>query len=523
MKKILSIFLHFCLVTFGLLASSHAYAQSCAVHDGLANYQRWDGGAALAWHDAIPISGSDGNPLTTTDRDWLSITDSYGLPTSSRTLLQSGTAAGNNAVYGTDGGTVDVVRAQGWFFLPTLVGQQVDIRMVEGGAAVGAGGWAVSTDNNPANWIDPVDSAGNKLLDMGNTSGFVNTARNFTKPPIGYEDYGTFNSSGTPYVPASRGDAGSWVARITVSSKGHYYSRYNVDPYSAYSGARFYYRPVGSSTWTLIPTANFASQNLCPLSSSDLSISKTVNTTTPIVGSNVIFTLTSHNGGPNDDTSVVVSDLLPAGYSYVSDDSSGAYVSATGIWTIGNLTNGANRSINIVAKVNASGNHTNSATISGGLPEVDLTNNSAAATTVPVPAASALNINKSSTIVPPDLFHLPSAKVLYDLNLSNPGVVLDNNSLVVSDVWPTNLLLDTSVLPPSSGFVNFVDGTPSSGLTFNPSTGVKLYDTSNNLLTPTGGLMANVARVEMSLGGIFTPSILTPYPNFKLQLRGQIK
>src|SRR5207249_2373211 len=50
----------------------------------------------------------------------------------------------------------------------------------------------------------------------------------------------------------------------------------------------------------------------------DLSLSKTVNNATPNVGNNVVFTLTLHNSGPNAATNVAVTDVLPAGLTFVS-------------------------------------------------------------------------------------------------------------------------------------------------------------------------------------------------------------
>jgi len=46
---------------------------------------------------------------------------------------------------------------------------------------------------------------------------------------------------------------------------------------------------------------------------------------------------------------VKVTDALPSGYSWVSDDSSGTYVSGT--WTIGALTKDGTKVLKIVAKV----------------------------------------------------------------------------------------------------------------------------------------------------------------------------
>ncbi|MBK8492582.1 MAG: DUF11 domain-containing protein [Saprospirales bacterium] len=69
----------------------------------------------------------------------------------------------------------------------------------------------------------------------------------------------------------------------------------------------------------------------------DLSLTKTVDNATPNVGSQVVFTITVNNAGPDAATNVTVKDLLPAGLSYVSDNSGGNYNDVTGIWTVGTI------------------------------------------------------------------------------------------------------------------------------------------------------------------------------------------
>ena len=73
----------------------------------------------------------------------------------------------------------------------------------------------------------------------------------------------------------------------------------------------------------------------------DLSLTKTVDNGTPAVGSNVVFTLTVTNDGPSDATGVQVTDALPTGYAYVSDDGGVAYDDGTGVWTVGSLAAGS--------------------------------------------------------------------------------------------------------------------------------------------------------------------------------------
>lgn len=96
----------------------------------------------------------------------------------------------------------------------------------------------------------------------------------------------------------------------------------------------------------------------------DLSLSKTADNLTPTLGGNVTFTLTVSNAGPDDATGVVVTDLLPAGLDYVSDDS-GAYVPGTGVWTVGAIANGGSATLNIVTELTLTGPVVNITEITG--------------------------------------------------------------------------------------------------------------------------------------------------------------
>src|SRR4029079_8169990 len=84
---------------------------------------------------------------------------------------------------------------------------------------------------------------------------------------------------------------------------------------------------------------------------------------TPVVGSNVVFTVTINNNnaapGVSTATGVTVKDALPAGLTYVSDDVAGAYNSGTGVWTIGTLAPGASATLHITATVTTGGTKTN--------------------------------------------------------------------------------------------------------------------------------------------------------------------
>jgi hypothetical protein len=98
--------------------------------------------------------------------------------------------------------------------------------------------------------------------------------------------------------------------------------------------------------------------------SADLSVTKTVNNSTPVVGQDVIFTVALANAGPSVATGVQVTDLLPSGLVYVSSTvTQGTYTSGTGIWDVGMVNNGASATLTITARVQNQGAKTNTATL----------------------------------------------------------------------------------------------------------------------------------------------------------------
>ncbi|WP_296823770.1 GEVED domain-containing protein, partial [Sulfurovum sp.] len=85
----------------------------------------------------------------------------------------------------------------------------------------------------------------------------------------------------------------------------------------------------------------------------NLVTTKVVDNSTLNEGDTVVYTITVTNNGAAQATNVSLTDTLPAGVSYVSDDSAGAYDAGTGLWTIGTLNNGATATLKITATVDA--------------------------------------------------------------------------------------------------------------------------------------------------------------------------
>jgi uncharacterized repeat protein (TIGR01451 family) len=117
----------------------------------------------------------------------------------------------------------------------------------------------------------------------------------------------------------------------------------------------------------------------------DLELTQTVSNPTPAANTNVTFTITLTNKGPNNPTGVKVIDSLPTGLTFVSATPSvGTYNASTGIWDLGAATavaSGTTKTLTIVAKVNQGGTIANTAQISAsGLPDLDSTPNNSIAT-----------------------------------------------------------------------------------------------------------------------------------------------
>ena len=108
----------------------------------------------------------------------------------------------------------------------------------------------------------------------------------------------------------------------------------------------------------------------------DVEVTKIVSVSQAYYGDEITWTITVVNHGPDDAVNVVVSDNLPAGLIYVSDDGKGAYDSKTGLWNVGDLHRGRGLVLNIVTKVGVSNtNITNVAVVTSDTYDPNETNN----------------------------------------------------------------------------------------------------------------------------------------------------
>jgi gliding motility-associated-like protein/uncharacterized repeat protein (TIGR01451 family) len=148
---------------------------------------------------------------------------------------------------------------------------------------------------------------------------------------------------------------------------------------------------VGAGTVTVTYTNNCdetttKTLNVTVASCSDLTITNTVSNPTPNFGEEIVFTIKVNNVGEGLINNVLVSELIPSGYTLVSSSaSSGVYDTATQVWTIPTLPAGTSETLEVRVVVLPSGNYNNVATIEISTPlDVDPTNNSATALVEPI-------------------------------------------------------------------------------------------------------------------------------------------
>ena len=89
---------------------------------------------------------------------------------------------------------------------------------------------------------------------------------------------------------------------------------------------------------------------------SDLSLTKSVGDDTARVGQEVAFNIKVRNHGSAPASGVEVTDLLPAGFAFVSAMvSQGSYDRETGVWTVGTVAEDSSIALEMVARVTNSG------------------------------------------------------------------------------------------------------------------------------------------------------------------------
>ena len=209
-------------------------------------------------------------------------------------------------------------------------------------------------------------------------------------------------------------------------------------------------------------------------SSADVKVTQTTNNNAPNYLQNIILTIIAHNNGPDTANNVQITSLLPAGLKWISDDSQGAYNSATGVWTVGALNYGVDQILHITAQVIGTGSITNAATKTSETEYDWNTTNDQENVSLNVPQSSHIAITNNANTTTPN----------YKGNVKITITATNNGPNTATNIKIKNLL-------PSG--LQYVSCNPSTG-TYDPTTGIWTINNLTNGTTATLDITALVTQ-----------------------------
>ncbi len=185
-----------------------------------------------------------------------------------------------------------------------------------------------------------------------------------------------------------------------------------------------------------------------PATYADLSLTKTVSNANPAAGTTITYTLSVTNaaGAPTTATGVAVTDLLPAGTSFVSSSGFGSYNSITGVWTVGSVAPGQTRTLAIAATVTAmaSASVTNTAEVTASsVVDLDSTPNNNNANEDDQESVS-FTVAGTRVAGTPPLLSCPSGTTLFDWDLISWTAGSLNNSYAVTGIGTVNFAITST-------------------------------------------------------------------------------
>jgi uncharacterized repeat protein (TIGR01451 family) len=187
--------------------------------------------------------------------------------------------------------------------------------------------------------------------------------------------------------------------------------------------------------------------------SADLSITKSDDVDPVDAGADLTYTLTVSNAGPNDGTNTVVTDMVPAGTSFVSADAGGIESGGMVTWNLGDVASGGSTTVHLVVHVDPARtlDLSNTATVGSAVTDPDATDNIATEPTA-VQTLADLSITKTASAPSVNV----GDEVTYTLTSHNAGPS-DATNVTVTDPLPAGVAYDSAT--PSKGTCTEASGT----------------------------------------------------------------
>ena len=279
----------------------------------------------------------------------------------------------------------------------------------------------------------------------------------------------------------------------------------------------------------------------------DNRIEKTATVAQIASGQDFAYALTLRNLSATASANITITDALPTGVTYASHSAPGGTTATydagtrTLSWYVPSIgaASSATLTLNVVAGPAGANNVVvNTALITNR--DANASNNTASAAVSVI--AAAYRVTKTVAAIADPIRgasnprSVPGAVSEYTITASNVGGLSDAGSLRIVDPLPVNTSAYVADIgAPGSGPVVFVDGAPSSGLSYTYSGLANLSDSlefsadggiswSYVPTAASGGCDTNVTHVRVRPGGVFASGVgVTPAPNFSVRLRVCIK
>ncbi len=196
-----------------------------------------------------------------------------------------------------------------------------------------------------------------------------------------------------------------------------------------------------TTNYQLVPT--YAGDIVAAPATADLSVAMT-GPAFVFAGSNLSYTLTVTNAGPAAASSVVVTDSLPTGVTFVSAAGGGANNAGVINWSLGTLAANTTASVSVTVTAPNSGFLTNSASVTSGLPDPDITDNTSeplVTRVAPLPVAGPIVVSDHTPVISWNAVDGPTYSILWSTNVAGPysAIATGRTSSPYTDTAHTDL------------------------------------------------------------------------------------